>query len=175
MTREDLSGWPLTQKAEFEQASGNTLPRMFVDGRGCWISTQRPDTNGYVRWGLNGPDKNKLVQRVIWETFNGPVPAGLVLDHLCRVRCCVNPSHLEPVTDRVNILRGVGPTALNAKKTHCKHGHEFTESNTGHNAKGRYCKTCGTAYWKVNQPIRRARLRALRAAARKPEREGGGE
>jgi hypothetical protein len=78
-----------------------------------------------------------------WEKVNGSVPDDLHIDHLCRNRACVNPAHLEPVTRRENILRGVGITAQNARKTHCKNGHEFTEANTyirpgGH----RGCREC---------------------------------
>lgn len=75
------------------------------------------------------------------------MPAGLGLDHLCRVRRCVNPAHLEPVTDRVNILRGQAPSAVNAAKTHCIRGHPFNSVNTywfteTNGTRGRQCRTC---------------------------------
>lgn len=77
----------------------------------------------------------------------GPVPSHLELDHLCRNRRCMNPRHLEPVTPRVNTLRSNAPTAANARKTHCKHGHEFTPENTydfttKYGTPGRACVTC---------------------------------
>jgi hypothetical protein len=83
-----------------------------------------------------------LAHRIAWVATNGPIPDGLVLDHLCRNRACANPEHLEVVTHRVNILRGSGAAAKHAAKTHCKHGHEFTESNTYLDSKGRRCRTC---------------------------------
>lgn len=64
------------------------------------------------------------VHRVYYEHHKGPI-GPFVLDHLCRVRCCVNPDHLEPVTNHENIIRGEGPTAVNSRKTHCPKGHEY--------------------------------------------------
>ncbi len=81
--------------------------------------------------------------RVAYELARGPIPEGLFVDHLCRNRRCCNVDHLEVVTHRENTLRGVSPVALNAQKTHCKHGHEFTEANIYRDAQGsRKCRTC---------------------------------
>ena len=66
----------------------------------------------------------------------------MVLDHLCKNKSCVNPQHLEVVTNTENVMRADGVCALNAKKTHCKHGHEFTELNTYRTKVGRVCKQC---------------------------------
>lgn len=86
---------------------------------------------------------SKRAHRVSYETFVGPIPAGLTLDHLCRNTLCINPAHLEPVTIKENVLRGDGPTARNARKTHCDRGHAFDETNTGPNANGgRSCRAC---------------------------------
>lgn len=81
---------------------------------------------------------------------HGPIGAGMVIDHLCRNRACVNPGHLEVVTVRVNTLRGHTIQATNANKTHCKRGHPFDEANTRwikHTRKSgvfleRRCRTC---------------------------------
>jgi hypothetical protein len=83
-----------------------------------------------------------LAHRASYEAFIGPIPDGMTIDHLCRNRKCVNPSHLEAVPMRVNVLRGVGVTAKNAVKTHCVNGHEFNDQNTYSDSKGRSCRAC---------------------------------
>ena len=78
-----------------------------------------------------------------YELLVGPIPEYLTLDHLCRVRNCVNPAHLEPVTSAENILRGMSSPAQNARKTECLNGHAFTVENTLINVIGaRVCRTC---------------------------------
>jgi hypothetical protein len=91
----------------------------------------------------------KSAHRVAYEDRIGPIPKGLVLDHLCRDPLCVNPFHLEPVTLKVNNRRGLGPiiasrlqTARNRARTHCKHGHPFTPENTYRERDGRRCRRC---------------------------------
>lgn len=109
---------------------------------GCWNWSGSKYRGGYARvCRRNVPFVS--VHRYAYATAIAPIPAGLVLDHLCRNTGCVNPEHLEPVTDRTNILRGVGGPAVNAAKTHCKHGHEFTPENTGYHKRGwRFCRAC---------------------------------
>lgn len=102
---------------------------------------------GYGRFTVD--DKRHTAHRWIYERTVAPVPADMVLDHVCRNRLCVNVAHLEVVTNKENILRGVGPTARHARQTHCKHGHEFTSENTAiKNYKQRtfrVCRTCKRA------------------------------
>jgi hypothetical protein len=74
---------------------------------GCWLWTGRIDRKGYARL-ERGSWPNKKAHRVtrfLWSHFYGPIPDGLVLDHLCRTLCCINPDHLEPVTIRENVRR----------------------------------------------------------------------
>jgi hypothetical protein len=112
------------------------LPRRFwskvaVNGNtGCWEWTAAK-TNGYGRYGI-GPrrDYHLLVaHRYAYSVLIGPVPDEMHCDHLCRNRQCVNPAHLEVVTQRENKLRGDGTTAVNAAKTHCTRGHELDGDN----------------------------------------------
>lgn len=76
-----------------------------------------------------------------WQLVNGPVPQGLVLDHLCRNTKCVNPKHLESVTHKENILRGTGLAAKQAKQTHCKRGHSLADAHILSSGR-RDCKVC---------------------------------
>jgi hypothetical protein len=117
---------------------------------GCWLWLGAALKNGYGRLSVGqrsqGERRTLYAHRLAYELFVGPIPPDRELDHLCRNRICCNPEHLEPVTRRVNILRGIGPNklgAINAMKTHCTHGHEFTIENTRHRpAGGRSCRAC---------------------------------
>lgn len=92
-----------------------------VPESGCWIWMGAVSQGyGYM---LRG-GKHIKAHRLFYEHHKGPI-GPFVLDHLCRVRCCVNPDHLEPVTNHENIIRGEGPTAINARKTHCPRGHKY--------------------------------------------------
>lgn len=108
---------------------------------GCWEWTGSRSV-GYGRLHIAG--KSELAHRFAYEHYIGPIPEGLVIDHLCRVRHCVNPAHMEVVTQTENKLRGTGSPAVNAKKTHCKRGHPLTPENTYvHPRKGyRVCRQC---------------------------------
>ena len=113
---------------------------------GCWEWRAWRCRQGYGHVGFKG--KVYGAHRLVYELLVGPIPAGLSLDHLCRNTRCVNPKHLEPVTHRENVMRGVGVCAINAKKTHCVHGHEFNKENTGYTPSRpnyRYCKSCHAA------------------------------
>ncbi len=109
--------------------------------KGCWEWVGTIDIGGYGRIYWRG--KSKPAHRIVYETLGGKVPAGLVIDHLCRNRRCVNPSHLEVTTQKINVLRGVGTPAMNAKKTHCPQGHEYSPTNTRfQSGGGRECWVC---------------------------------
>lgn len=98
-----------------------------------------------------------LAHRAAYITAKGD-PGDLYVDHLCRNPGCVNPWHLEAVTNADNVLRGIGPTAVNKRKTHCKRGHEFTPENTIKNGNGRKCKTCHRATTRAGNQRTRASL-----------------
>ena len=107
---------------------------------GCWLWTARQNSTGYGYFWHSG--SNVLAHRFSYERLIGPIPTALTLDHLCRKRLCVNPSHLEPMTLRQNILRGVGITARLARLTHCHLGHPFDLFNTHVYRNKRYCRAC---------------------------------
>lgn len=150
-----------------------TLPmspiRSLTDEQRFWYYT--PKRGGYGCWNWEGPINSttgygslRLVEkrsvtahRFSYELLVGPIPEGLVTDHLCRNRQCVNPAHLEPVTLGTNTLRGIGPSATNARKTHCSEGHPFAGDNLVMYKNCRMCRTCKNATGR--------RLRAAKRAA----------
>jgi len=89
---------------------------------GCFLWTGNLNRNGYGRYYLGGK-KYIMAHRFAYERQRGAIPVGLTIDHLCRVRCCVNPIHMEAVTNKVNVLRGVGRIARQARQTLCHRGH----------------------------------------------------
>lgn len=115
-----------------------------ADGCACWVWTAGLSVDGYGQFTIN---KRPLrAHRYAYEQANGPIPDGLVLDHLCRNRRCVRPDHLEPVTNRENVLRGVGLSAIGARRTHCVNGHAFDAANTYVDSRGhRICRACRAA------------------------------
>jgi hypothetical protein len=146
-----------------------------VTESGCWIWMGGLDRNGYT-YGKH---------RKAYAALRGEFDRSLDLDHLCRVRCCVNPWHLEPVTHRVNTLRGQTVAARHAAKTHCPNGHAYEGENVYLRRRpgqtGRDCKACWAinraraqadpvrrakraAYWADYQRARRARLKTERAS-----------
>lgn len=127
------------------------LPERFwskvrVDPTGCWLWTASKDLKGYGTFQLHSR-RAVRAHRIAVEILVAPIPVELTCDHLCRVKNCVNPAHIEVVTNRTNSLRGNNACAINARKTHCARGHEFTLENTtlrhdGHRSGHRTCYTC---------------------------------
>jgi len=107
-----------------------------------WLWTSGCDTGGYGQFNIGGRLTHAHRLAYIWSI--GPIPDGFDVDHLCHTPRCVNPSHLEPVPPRINSLRGFSIPAVNARKTHCVHGHPFNEANTYTSADGRrrQCRVC---------------------------------
>ena len=149
---------------------------------GCWQFTGPLRPDGYCQVQLTGKRGKKVLgHRLTYETYVGPVPEGLDLDHMCRNRGCVNPAHLEPVTRQINILRGTAPERTIeyfdefwANRTHCPNGHELAvvgidvESGTGH----RQCRACHLQQKRENyqrvmaDPIKAERRREQNRRAR---------
>jgi hypothetical protein len=123
-----LRGAPLVDRIAFRTENGSG---------GCVLWTGPLDEKGYGHLVLNG--RNIRVHQASYIAYIGEVPPGLEIDHLCRVRHCVNPDHLEAVTHRENILRGEGPSAQHARKTQCLRGHEFDAVTRDGR---RQCNTC---------------------------------
>lgn len=105
----------------------------------CWLWTGWLTDGGYGRWRATRAAKSLPAHRVAYEIAHGPVPAGLVIDHLCRVRRCVNPAHLEAVTFAENVRRGISFSAINGRRRACPQGHEYDRRNGR-----RRCLACET-------------------------------
>jgi hypothetical protein len=128
----------------------------------CWLWIT-PSVRGYGYFHFEG--RKVLVHRWSYEHLIGQIPQGLDLDHLCRVRHCVNPKHLEPVIHRENVRRGQGWAGKHARVTHCPRGHEYTEDNTYRYGNGaRFCLRCRRDKANAYQSAHRARKKAERAA-----------
>jgi hypothetical protein len=136
------------RRVKYRSARDRILQNVRINVDGCWIWQLHVDPAGYGRVTLPGRP-GYLAHRASYEAFVGQIPTGLVLDHVkargCRSTACVNPAHLEPVTNAENLLRGETFQGINARKTHCVNGHEFTPENTYvvPDKGWRQCRTCG--------------------------------
>jgi len=111
-----------------------------VLGTPCWMWAACKGPDGYGQVGWRG--KKFRAHRLVFELLADPIPPGLHIDHLCRVSRCVNPAHLEPVTNRENCRRGRGGWA-NSTKTRCPRGHEYAGANLYVRPSGRReCRAC---------------------------------
>lgn len=120
---------------------------------GCWEWSGYRDKDGYGVVKVDGI--RYRAHRVFYSHLVGVLNPALVIDHLCRNTSCVNPQHLEQVTGRVNVLRGIAPIADFARRTHCPKGHEYNSENTYTSKAGsRHCVTCSrenTRLWRARQ------------------------
>lgn len=129
---------------------------------GCWLFIGRRTRWGYGSIWVDGTRRMVQAHIVSYELFVGPVPEGMVLDHVvergCRHRHCANPAHLEPVTNAENVRRG-DAGVNNAIKTACPRGHDYDAANTRVTAAGRrVCRECEKARDRERSRSRRRRV-----------------
>lgn len=126
------------------------LSNIKINSNGCWIWQRRVQSNGYGQISVgsrtDGTNKNTTAHRISYITFNGEIADGLQIDHLCKVRVCVNPDHLEAVTAKENVHRSNAKFKQQIKRTHCPKGHEYSEDNmyTYKTRIGGICRNCKT-------------------------------
>jgi hypothetical protein len=134
----------------------------------CWEWTASRTPGGYGRFSMG--DRWMVAHRWSYEHLREEIPAGLLLDHLCRNPPCVNPWHLEPVTTAVNVKRG---RLRELEKTHCPAGHPYDEQNTYRTPSGhRECRTCRAATGRRHAARKREYTREWRAQRRSPQTTG---
>ncbi|MDO4240762.1 HNH endonuclease signature motif containing protein [Micrococcus sp.] len=146
---------------EVETLRGRIVSRARVVDAGfaspCWISDRARQPNGYTKLGYRG--RTWLTHRLSWIVHRGGIPDGLVIDHLCRQRACVNPDHLEPVSTRTNLLRGEGFVAHQAQQQRCLRGHPLSGDNLYRSPSrpdSRECLTCRREATRRSHARRRA-------------------
>lgn len=119
----------------------------------CWLWLGYKINSGYGKFVYKG--ENMLSHRLSYQLHKGKIPQGLEIDHLCRVKHCVNPDHLEAVTRKENQIRGMGFISIESKKTHCPQGHPYSGDNLFIDYKGgRRCRKCSRVqadayYWRT--------------------------
>jgi hypothetical protein len=136
------------------------VDRLAVDERGCWLWTG-PTDRGYGRMHYSG--RKAICHRLTFEHFREPIPPGLEIDHLCRVRNCVNPWHLEVVSHHENMHRGKAPNILCNHRGRCRRGHSLASAYV-HDGK-RYCRECGAIRSREYRARRREAAQATKGTA----------
>ena len=160
MTANDYTGLPGNENITSGSLPERFLPKITFSDAGCWLWTGKVTSGGYGSVWWHG--RQPCAHRVVYELMVGDIPQGLQLDHICRVRNCVNPAHLEPVTPQENTLRGQTLGAANSLKTHCPKGHPYDSENTYiTRANTRACRECSR---EATRQWRQARSRKVATA-----------
>lgn len=140
------------RKAAYPSAGDCALAQLKVHPLGCWNFTGRVNPAGYgmIKWRR----RHWRTHRAVYELLVGPIPEGLVIDHLCFNKRCMNPAHLEAVTARENTLRQIAAgrhrSVAKAALNRCTRGHAFDEANTYRHGGKRRCRTCELARARAN-------------------------
>ena len=156
---------PKTLRARFEEKVNRDgpIPEQWPELGPCWtwLAGHFKQT-GYALLCTKRDDgkwRPGTAHRIAWELYVGPIPPGLQVDHLCRNRGCVNPRHLEPVTQKVNLARGDSQSAIAVRTNRCHRDHEFTPENTRIKRNGkRDCRACARIRESKRVRIYRRRL-----------------
>lgn len=146
MSTNDGVGIKPDRQQRFERISLNTEEKFWSKvkkTKSCWLWTGTKTHNGYGQFysKINGNLFYRSHRFSFW-LHRGFLDKKLTIDHLCRKRLCVNPSHLEQVSNRTNVLRGNGIPAKNYRKKNCKWGHPFSAPNLYMDQGFRRCRTC---------------------------------
>ncbi len=159
-----------SRECKHRHHQANVIPRFLSKIEvtdSCWIWTGRIGAEPKPYGSFYTDGKDIKAHRFAYELFIRKIPDGLTIDHLCRNHSCVNPSHLEAVTNRENILRGVSIVAKQARKTHCKNGHPLIAGNLVRSVKHRECLICRRAtamryYYRNSNPDHRYTAKSIK-------------
>lgn len=136
-------------RQKFDEPIVTKLMRRIQKTEDCWL--WQPKGGRYGSFYHKG--KSSSAHRAVYKALVGEIPEGLVIDHLCGNTYCVNPEHLEPTTQAINVHRA--PTHV-GNRTHCPQGHEYSIENTNRSCKRRKCLTCH----RDREAVRRLMLRS---------------
>lgn len=151
---------PSEQDALTDAVRAAVLERAMPEpNSGCWLWTGFFNDDGYGRFLVWRCKRKFFAHRLSWVMHNGPIPAGLVIDHICRNRGCINPAHLRVVTRRENNLAGFGYAGRLARRERCLRGHEFDLLEIRDTHVSRRCRECR----RINDKNRRAKKAAANA------------